>query len=107
MPMSSRPSAICAQARCVEEADAAVPIDGDHAVGRTLKDHRDPSRGFLGLLLRLGQFVLAVLQRIGHGVERVGDPGDFGFIPDVHTPRIFAEPPLVRGSRPIGQAGDG
>ena len=40
----------------VEEADAPVPVDDDHAVGRTLKDHRDAGRGFLGLFLRLGQF---------------------------------------------------
>jgi hypothetical protein len=42
--------------------------------------------------------VLAVLQCVGHGVERVGDSRDFGFIPDLHAPRIFAEPPLVRGT---------
>ncbi len=41
--------------------------------------------------------MLAVLQRIGHSIERVGDPGDFGFIPDVHATGKFAEPPLVRG----------
>ena len=81
----------------IEEGDAEIPIDGDHAVGRTLKDRRDPSRGFLGFFLRLGQFVLAVLQCIGHGVERVGDPGDFAPLPAIHTPGIIAEPPLVRG----------
>jgi hypothetical protein len=46
---------------------------------------------------RLGQFVLAVLQCIGHGVERGGDPREFGLSPDVHAPGKFAEPPLVRG----------
>src|SRR6202022_4710073 len=81
----------------IKVADAPVSIDDGHAVGRTLKDRRDPSRGFLGFFLRLRQLVLAVLQRIGHGVERVGDPGDFGLIPDVHATGIFAEPPLVRG----------
>jgi hypothetical protein len=76
---------------------APVSIDDDHAVGRTLKDRRDPSRGFLGFFPRLGQFVLVVLQRIGHGVECVGDPGNFGLSPDVHATGKFAEPPLVRG----------
>src|SRR5258708_13985089 len=43
------------------------------------------------------QFVLAMLQRIRHGVERVGNPREFGISPDVHTSGKFAEPPLVRG----------
>src|SRR6202048_4308458 len=83
--------------RPVDVVDAPVQIDDEHAVGRTLKNHGDPSRGFLGLLFRLGQLVLAMLQRIRHGVERVGNPREFGISLDVHTSGKFAEPPLVRG----------
>src|SRR6202048_4048735 len=36
--------------RPVDVADAPVPIDDEHAVGRTLKNQGDPSRGVLGLL---------------------------------------------------------
>src|SRR5262245_45556969 len=38
------------------------------------------------LLPCFGQFVLAVLQRIGHGVECPGDPCNFRVARDVHTP---------------------
>ncbi len=37
-----------------------------------------------------------MLQRIGHGIEGVGDPADFGPLPYIHTSGIIAEPPLVR-----------
>src|SRR5882672_714452 len=46
----------------IEEADAPVPVEHDHAVGRALNDHADPGCGFLGLLLGLGQFLLTALQ---------------------------------------------
>ena len=107
MPMRSRPSAICAQARSIEEADPPVAVDDDHAVGRALEDHADPGCRFLGLLLGLGQFLLAVLQRIGHGVERVGDPADFGFIPDVARGANIRRAAIGLRRRPIGQADDG
>lgn len=83
--------------RSVEIADAPVPIDDKYAVVRALKDGRDPGGGLLGHILRLGQFPLTVLQRISHGVERVGHPHDFCISADVHASGKFAEPPLVRG----------
>ena len=83
--------------RPVEIADAPVSIDDEHAVGGALKDHRDAGGGFLGFLLGLGQFVLTVFQRIGHGVERIGNPCDFGCSADVYTSVEFTEPPLIGG----------
>ncbi len=79
----------------VEIGEAPVLIDDQHAVGGALEDHRDPGRGFLRFLPRVGQFLLAVFQRIGHGVECIGDPRDFGSAMDVDPPGKIAEPPSV------------
>src|SRR5262249_3001430 len=49
------------------------------------------------LLPRFGQFVLAVLQRIGHGVKRTGDSFDFRVTLNIHAPAKFTQPPSVRG----------
>src|SRR5260370_23344790 len=38
-----------------------------------------------------------MLQPIRQGVERVGNPREFGVSADVPPPGKFAEPPLVRG----------
>ena len=47
-------------------------------------------------LLGVEKFALAFLERVGHGVERAGDAGDFrALILDLHTARIVAEPPPV------------
>src|SRR4029079_11486811 len=43
----------------IQETDAPVPIRDHHAVGGAFEHHRDPSRGVLGLLLRIRQFPLA------------------------------------------------
>ncbi len=84
----------------VEVADAPVFIHNDHAVGRAFKDLRDPGRSLLSFLLRLVQFVLALLQRVSHRVECSGDSGDLRVSGDLHAPSIIAEPPLIGG---VGQ----